>query len=102
MIRDPSGRTTERQLQSVETIQENVKAIKYQLTKYLDFDGDNAAIIVNNYDWTHNLSVLDFLRDYGKHFGINYMLAKETIASRLETGILLYRIFIYHPPSDGL
>lgn len=87
MIGDPSGRTTERQLQSVETIQENVKAIKNQLTKYLDFDGDNAAIIVNNYDWTHNLSVLDFLRDYGKHFGINYMLAKETIASRLETGI---------------
>lgn len=87
MIGDPSGRTTERQLQSVETIQENVKAIKNQLTKYLDFVGDNAAIIVNNYDWTHNLSVLDFLRDYGKHFGINYMLAKETIASRLETGI---------------
>lgn len=87
MIGDPSGRTSERQLQSLETVQENVEAIKKQIASFLDLEGENAAILVNNYDWTHNLSVLDFLRDFGKHFGVNYMLAKDTIASRLETGI---------------
>lgn len=87
LIGDPSGRTTERQLNTVETVMGYVESIKKQMSHYLPAEGDNQAIFVNNYDWTKNLSVIDFLRDFGKNFGINYMLAKDTIASRLESGI---------------
>lgn len=88
LIGDPSGRSSERTLNSLETILNWSKSIKLQLSQFLNFeDGKNKAELVNNYDWTHNLSIIDLLRDTGKHFGINYMLAKDTIASRLNSGI---------------
>ncbi len=87
MIGDPSGKREERKLQSIETVKKNADAIKKQLEKIFEFDGENGAIMVNNYDWTSSMNVITFLRDYGKHIGVNYMLAKDTIASRLETGI---------------
>ncbi|HEY8364411.1 MAG TPA: tyrosine--tRNA ligase [Haloplasmataceae bacterium] len=88
LIGDPSGKTSERTLNSLDTVKKWSDAIKMQLAKFIMFHNEeNKAIMVNNYDWTKNLSIIDFLRDYGKHFGINYLLAKETIAKRLETGI---------------
>ncbi len=87
MIGDPSGKREERKLQSEETIKKNVEAIKKQMEKIFDFEGENGAIMVNNYDWTGSMDVITFLRDYGKNIGVNYMLAKDTIASRLESGI---------------
>ena len=87
MIGDPSGKREERKLQSIENVKKNADAIKKQLEKIFEFDGENGAIMVNNYDWTSSMNVITVLRDYGKHIGVNYMLAKDTIASRLETGI---------------
>ncbi|ERJ13632.1 tyrosine--tRNA ligase [Haloplasma contractile] len=88
LIGDPSGKSSERQLNTLETVLGYSDSIKNQLSKFLDFNkGDNAAELVNNYDWTHGLSIIEFLRDIGKNFGINYLLAKDTIASRLESGI---------------
>jgi tyrosyl-tRNA synthetase len=87
MIGDPSGRSSERTLQTLETIAENAEAIRLQLANFLDFEGPNAAKLVNNADWLTKLSLLDFLRDTGKHFSINYMLAKDSVKSRLETGL---------------
>jgi tyrosyl-tRNA synthetase len=71
----------------METIAENAEAIRQQLAKFLDFEGPNAAKLVNNADWLTKLSLLDFLRDTGKHFSINYMLAKDSVKSRLESGL---------------
>ena len=87
-IGDPSGRTSERQLQSMEQVQHNVDCLTNQM-KHLFFDENNEQelTMVNNYDWTHNLTLLDFLRDYGKNFNINTMLAKDIVSSRLDTGI---------------
>lgn len=87
LIGDPSGKSEERKLQTVETVQHNVNGLKRQLQSIFDFEGDNGAVMVNNYDWIGSIDMVTFLRDYGKHFGINYLLAKDTIASRLETGI---------------
>ncbi len=87
MIGDPSGRNSERTLQTLETIAENAEAIRRQLAKFLDFEGPNAARLLNNADWLTKLSLLDFLRDTGKHFSINYMLAKDSVKSRLESGL---------------
>ena len=87
MIGDPSGRSSERTLQTLETIAENAAGIRGQLSRFLDFDGPNAAKLVNNADWLTSLSLLDFLRDTGKHFSINYMLAKDSVKSRLDDGI---------------
>ncbi len=87
MIGDPSGRSSERTLQTMATIAENADAIRQQLAKFLDFEGPNAAKLLNNADWLAKLSLLDFLRDTGKHFSINYMLAKDSVKSRLETGL---------------
>ncbi len=89
LIGDPSGRSTERSLNTLDTVLDWAESIKKQLSQFLDFDSkkQNAAEMVNNYDWTKDLSIIDFLRDYGKYFGINYLLAKDTIAKRLETGI---------------
>lgn len=87
LIGDPSGKSEERKLLTLETVQENVEGIKKQLAAIFDFEGDNGAIMVNNYDWAGSMDVVTFLRDIGKHIGVNYMLAKDTIASRLETGI---------------
>jgi tyrosyl-tRNA synthetase len=84
MVGDPSGRSAERQLQSIETIRANGDAIKDQLARFFQFEGDAAAIAVNNYDWTQGVSYLEFLRDIGKHFTVNHMLAKESVRSRLE------------------
>lgn len=87
-IGDPSGRTSERQLQTMEQVQHNVDCLTNQM-KHLFFDEKNEQQLsmVNNYDWTKDLSLLDFLRDYGKNFNINTMLAKDIVSSRLETGI---------------
>ncbi|MDF1508703.1 tyrosine--tRNA ligase [Robertmurraya sp. DFI.2.37] len=86
LIGDPKA-TEERVLQTLETVQKNVVALTEQLKMIFDFEGENGAVMVNNYDWTAPMNIITFLRDYGKHIGINYMLAKDTIASRLETGI---------------
>lgn len=86
-IGDPSGRTSERSLQTMEQIQENVEALTAQMRKLFVTDGDNNIRLVNNYDWTHKINVIEFLRDYGKNFSINTMLAKDVVSSRLESGI---------------
>jgi tyrosyl-tRNA synthetase len=87
LIGDPSGKSEERKLLTLETVQDNVAGIKKQLQSIFEFEGKNGAIMVNNYDWAGSMDVVTFLRDIGKHIGVNYMLAKDTIASRLETGI---------------
>jgi tyrosyl-tRNA synthetase len=84
-IGDPSGRKTERVLQTMDKVQHNVECLTKQLTRL--FGGEENITFVNNYDWLSKLSLLDFLRDYGKHFNINTMLSKEVVASRLDTGI---------------
>lgn len=86
-IGDPSGRQDERPLQTLEQIQANVEALTKQMKKLFVTEGDNQVRLVNNYDWTHKISIIEFLRDYGKNFGINTMLAKDVVASRLESGI---------------
>ena len=84
MIGDPSGKTDERQLLSKDVLQANVDGIRNQLGHFLEFTGPNAAILVNNLDWMHGFSFLDFLRDVGKNFPINVMLTKDSVKSRLE------------------
>ncbi|OMF38060.1 tyrosine--tRNA ligase [Paenibacillus sp. FSL H8-0548] len=86
-IGDPSGRQTERSLQTMEQVQANVDALTAQLKKLFVTEGDNQVRMVNNYDWTHKINVIDFLRDYGKNFSINTMLAKDVVSSRLDSGI---------------
>lgn len=87
-IGDPSGRTSERSLQSLEQIQANVEALTAQLKKlFVTEDGGGELLMVNNYDWTHKINVIEFLRDYGKNFSINTMLAKDVVSSRLDSGI---------------
>jgi tyrosyl-tRNA synthetase len=87
LIGDPSGKSEERNLQTLEAVQKNVEGIQKQLAAIFDFDTDNGAVMVNNYDWAGSMDIVTFLRDIGKHIGVNYMLAKDTIASRLESGI---------------
>jgi tyrosyl-tRNA synthetase len=88
LIGDPSGKKAERKLNEKETVAQYSERIKEQLARFLDFDREeNPAIIANNYEWIGSLDVITFLRDVGKHFGLNYMLAKESVQSRLETGI---------------
>ncbi|MDH5160495.1 tyrosine--tRNA ligase [Heyndrickxia oleronia] len=104
LIGDPSGKKEERKLQTLETVEYNVKSIKQQLEQIFDFEGENGAIMTNNYDWAGSMDLVTFLRDYGKYIGVNYMLAKDTIASRLDTGIsfteftytILQAIDFYH------
>ncbi|PER34952.1 tyrosine--tRNA ligase [Bacillus cereus] len=86
-IGDPSGRQSERQLQTLEVVQHNVDALTAQMKKLFDFGGNSEVKMVNNYDWTHKINIIEFLRDYGKNFSINSMLAKDIVASRLDTGI---------------
>ena len=86
MIGDPRM-TSERKLLSLEDVKHNAECLKQQLSHFVDFEGDNKAILANNYDWISHLSVIDFLRDYGKCFNVSYMIAKDTVASRLERGI---------------
>ncbi|OCA92228.1 tyrosine--tRNA ligase [Pseudobacillus wudalianchiensis] len=87
LIGDPSGKKEERKLQTLEMVQHNVTCIKKQLEQIFIFGGENGAKLVNNYDWAGSMDIVTFLRDFGKHIGVNYMLAKDTIASRLDTGI---------------
>ena len=88
MVGDPSGKSKERNLLNAETLNHNVACVKKQLEKFLDFErGENAAELVNNFDWFKNFSFLDFIRDVGKHISINYMLSKDSVKSRLETGM---------------
>lgn len=87
MIGDPSGRNEERQLQTTEQIDRNVDGIKVQMQQIFDFQTENGAKMVNNRDWIGAMSVIEFLRDFGKLISVNYMLAKDSVASRLETGI---------------
>ena len=97
MVGDPSGKSEERNLLDAETLQHNVESIKKQLANLLDFSpGSNAATLVNNADWTANISALEFLRDVGKHITVNQMMAKESVKNRLnsENG-LSYTEFSY-------
>jgi len=86
-IGDPSGKKSERVLLSEEVIEGNLKAQKEQFGKFLDFSGEKGAEIVNNYDWYKEMNVLTFLRDVGKHLTVSYMMAKDSVKSRLESGI---------------
>ncbi|WP_028274405.1 tyrosine--tRNA ligase [Atopococcus tabaci] len=86
-IGDPSGRTSERQLQSMDQIRHNADKLIAQMKKLFEAGSENGIHLVNNYDWWQGMGVLDFLRDFGKEFNINTMLAKDVVASRLETGI---------------
>jgi len=86
LIGDPSGKTAERQLLNAEKVAENLEGIKGQLEHFLDFEsGDNPAKMVNNLDWLGQLKMIDFLRDIGKHFTVNYMLSKESVKRRIES-----------------
>jgi tyrosyl-tRNA synthetase len=86
-IGDPSGRTSERTLQTMDQVQKNVDALTAQMKKLFLNEGDTGLRMVNNYDWMKDLTILDFLRDFGKNFSINTMLAKDIVASRLDSGI---------------
>lgn len=88
MVGDPSGKSAERNLLDEKTLEYNLACQRAQLEKFLDFNcGANSAEIVNNYDWFKGFSFLDFIRDIGKHISVNYMLAKDSVKSRLETGM---------------
>ena len=84
MIGDPSGRSTERSLITMEEVAHNVECIRRQVARFVSFEGENAAVMVNNIDWIGPLSYLEWLRDVGKYFTVNYMLGKESVRSRLE------------------
>jgi len=87
MIGDPSGKTSERQLVSAEEIESNSRAIEKQLERFLDFSGPQAARMRDNAAWLRPLKAVEFMRDVGKHFTVNYMLAKDSVQSRIEGGI---------------
>ncbi len=88
MVGDPSGKSAERNLLSEEILRHNQDCVKNQLEKFIDFSpSSNGAEMVNNYDWFKGLSFLDFIRDVGKHLSVNYMMAKDSVQKRLETGL---------------
>jgi len=88
MVGDPSGKSAERNLLSEDVLQHNVACVKNQLEKFLDFNaGSSGAEMVNNYDWFKEFRFLDFIRDVGKHITINYMMSKDSVKNRLETGL---------------
>ena len=96
LVGDPSGRNDERTLNSNETVESWVIGIRKQVSSFLDFDTTtNPAIVVNNLDWTAPLTAIEFLRDIGKHFSVNQMLAKESVSARLEAGGISYTEFSY-------
>lgn len=94
MIGDPSGKSEERVLQTEEQVEANVQGISNQMHKLFEFGTDKGAVLVNNKDWLGQISLISFLRDYGKHVGVNYMLGKDSIQTRLEHGIS-YTEFTY-------
>ena len=88
MIGDPSGKSAERNLLDEETLRKNQEGVRKQLLKFLDFEnGENKAELANNYDWFKDMTFLGFMRDIGKHITVSYMMAKDSVQSRLETGI---------------
>ena len=87
LIGDPGGKTAERPLAEAEVVSKNAEAIKKQLERFLDFSGPNAARVINNAEWLVSLRAVDFMRDVGKHFTVNYMLAKDAVKGRMESGI---------------
>ncbi|MBC5638633.1 tyrosine--tRNA ligase [Ornithinibacillus sp. BX22] len=88
MIGDPSGRSTERSLNTEEVVKGYSESIKQQISKILEVDqNENEVVVRNNHEWLGSMTVIDFLRDAGKHFGVNYMLAKESVSARIEQGI---------------
>jgi tyrosyl-tRNA synthetase len=96
LIGDPSGKNEERSLNTTDVVGAWVERIRGQVSKYLDFQAKpNAAIVANNLDWTSPLSAIEFLRDIGKHFSVNQMLAKDSVSSRLEAGGISYTEFSY-------
>ena len=95
LIGDPSFKDTERSLQTKDTVEGWVRSIQAQVSRFLDFEnGDNKAEMVNNYDWFSDISFIDFLSDVGKYFNVNYMMSKESVKKRIETGIS-YTEFAY-------
>ena len=95
LVGDPSGRSAERTLNDVDIVEQWVEKIRKQLVGFLDFSGSNAAVMANNLDWTAPVSALQFLRDIGKHFSVNQMLARESVSARLEAGGISYTEFSY-------
>jgi tyrosyl-tRNA synthetase len=96
LIGDPSGKLTERKMASKDEVQANLEGIKEQLSRFLDFNAkDNPAILVNNADWLTKVCLTDFLRDIGKHFSVNNMIAKESVKRRLEAEVISYTEFSY-------
>ncbi len=89
MIGDPSGKSKERSFLTIEKVKENVESLKKQLSRFLDFSDPNKGIYLNNYEWLGKMSLIEYLRDVAKHFSINYMLSKDIVSSRLESGISL-------------
>ncbi len=87
MVGDPSGKSAERNLLSEEVLRHNEACVKKQLERFLDFTGSNAAEMVNNYDWFKEFRFLDFIRDVGKHITVNYMLAKDSVQKRMDSGL---------------
>lgn len=88
MVGDPSGKSSERPMLSEELLNHNLRCQEKQLRQFLDFDcGENSAEIVNNYDWFKDFSFLDFIRDVGKHITVNYMMSKDSVKNRLESGM---------------
>lgn len=92
LIGDPSGKTDMRKMLTKEDIQNNVNSIKKQIEKFVSFEGDNAAIIINNADWILDLNYMDFIRTYGVHFNINRMLAAECFKQRMEKGLTFFEL----------
>jgi len=89
LVGDPSGKSAERNLLDIEAVRHNCAGIRKQLERFLDFNSGaaNSAVMVNNYDWFKDFSFLDFIRDVGKHITVNYMIAKDSVQKRMETGI---------------
>ena len=102
MIGDPSGKSQERNLLDMETIESNCAGIKKQLEKFLDFNADapNGAVMVNNYDWFRGISFLDFIRDAGKHISVNYMLAKDSVQKTPGDRYVFHRVYL--PADTGI
>jgi len=95
MIGDPSGRSTERTLLDNETLTRNTEAIRAQLERFIDFAGASAGVVVDNREWLSELNLIDYLRDYGKHFSLATMLAKDSVKTRLGSDGISYTEFSY-------
>ncbi|MFZ9045996.1 MAG: tyrosine--tRNA ligase [Cyclobacteriaceae bacterium] len=87
MVGDPSGKSQERNLLDEETLHHNLRCVKAQLEKFLDFTGENPAKVINNYDWFKEMNFLEFIREVGKHITVNYMMGKDSVQKRLDTGL---------------